>query len=38
MQRQRLEMYLVGKLKSTGSICHEHQHKTNVEIINKIVA
>jgi len=21
------EMYLVGKLKSTGSICHEHQHK-----------
>jgi predicted Fe-Mo cluster-binding NifX family protein len=21
------EMYLAGKLQSTGSVCHEHQHK-----------
>jgi len=21
------EMYIAGKLKSTGSVCHEHQHK-----------
>lgn len=24
--RQRVEDYLAGKLQSTGSICHEHEH------------
>ena len=25
--RQMVELYLKGELKSTGSICHEHQHR-----------
>lgn len=25
--KAQAEMYLSGKLKSTGSVCHEHQHK-----------
>lgn len=24
-----VELYLQGKLKSTGSVCHEHQHQDN---------
>ena len=25
-----VETYLQGSLKSTGSVCHEHQHQINV--------